>query len=163
MDGLPQGTSDYDLYRMNVMAHSAVNTMLAQRVEQGIGRGTRGGGDYCVVIMTGSKLIGGIGRKANLEQLTASTRAQLKMGQEVSGEIRKPTELQPTVMKCLQRDPDWVAYHASELADAAKAGPVDAVALKIAGAERKAFQQQRLGQYEAAIGTLEKLMDDAGV
>src|SRR4051794_12850412 len=147
MDGLPQGTSDYDLYRMNVMAHSAVNTMLAQRVEQGIGRGTRGGADHCVVILTGSKLVGWIGRKGNLEQLTASTRAQLNMGQEVSQEISKSTELQPTVMKCLQRDPDWVSYHASELAEAAQAGPVDTLALKVAGTERKAFHQQRLGQY----------------
>ena len=39
MDGLPQGTSDYDMYRMNVMANSSVNSLLAQRVEQGIGRG----------------------------------------------------------------------------------------------------------------------------
>ena len=43
MDNLPQGTSDYDLYRMNVVADSAVSSLLAQRIEQGIGRGTRGG------------------------------------------------------------------------------------------------------------------------
>jgi hypothetical protein len=82
------------------------------------------------------------------------------MGQEVSQEISKSTELQPTVMKCLQRDPDWVSYHASELAEAAQAGPVDTLALKVAGTERKAFHQQRLGQYEAAIGTLQKLIED---
>ena len=39
MDNLPQGTSDYDLYRMNVVADSAVSSLLAQRIEQGIGRG----------------------------------------------------------------------------------------------------------------------------
>jgi hypothetical protein len=59
MNGLPQGTSDYDMYRMNVMANSSVNSLLAQRVEQGIGRGTRGGADYCVVIRTGEKLVDG--------------------------------------------------------------------------------------------------------
>jgi replicative superfamily II helicase len=163
MNGLPQGTSDYDMYRMNVMANSSVNSLLAQRVEQGIGRGTRGGADYCVVILTGERLVGWIGRRANLDQLTASTRAQLRMGQEVSEEISKSTEVLPTVMKCLQRDRDWVAYHASELAEAAKAAPVDQIALRIAGAERKAFQQQRMGQYEPALATLEQLIADKEV
>src|SRR5262249_28268764 len=84
MDNLPQGTSDYDLYRMNVVADSAVSSLLAQRIEQGIGRGTRGGGDYCAVVLVGSKLVGWIGRKSNLAFLTASTRVQLAMGQEMS-------------------------------------------------------------------------------
>ncbi len=163
MNGLPQGTSDYDMYRMNVMANSSVNSLLAQRVEQGIGRGTRGGADYCVVILTGQKLVGWIGRRVNLDQLTASTRAQLRMGQEVSEEISKSTEVLPTVMKCLQRDRDWVAYHASELAEAAKTAPIDKLALRIAGAERKAFQQQRMGQHELALATLEQLIADADV
>lgn len=66
MDNLPQGTSDYDVYRMNVVADSAVSSLLAQRIEQGIGRGTRGGGDYCAVMLIGSKLVGWIGRKSNL-------------------------------------------------------------------------------------------------
>lgn len=163
MNGLPQGTSDYDMFRMNVMANSSVNSLLAQRVEQGIGRGTRGGADYCVVILTGERLVGWIGRKVNLDQLTASTRAQLRMGQEVSEEVTKATEVLPTAMKCLQRDRDWVAYHASELAEAAKAAPVDQLALRIAGAERKAYRQQRLGQFEPALATLEQLIDDPEV
>ena len=49
--------------------------MLAQRIEQGIGRGTRGGADYCVVVLIGSKLVGWIGRKKNPDFLTTSTRA----------------------------------------------------------------------------------------
>lgn len=74
MDNLPQGTSNYDVFRMNVVAYAAVSSLLAQRIEQGIGRGTRGGADYCVVVLIGSKLVGWIGRKKNLDFLTASTR-----------------------------------------------------------------------------------------
>jgi replicative superfamily II helicase len=160
MDNLPQGTSDYDLYRMNVVADSAVSSLLAQRIEQGIGRGTRGGGDYCAVVLVGSKLVGWIGRKSNLAFLTASTRVQLTMGQEMSASVTTPKEVGETIMKCLKRDPDWVYYHAQELADAAHAAPVNALALKIAGIERKAFKLQRLGQYEKAIDLLEKLIAD---
>jgi replicative superfamily II helicase len=160
MDNLPQGTSNYDVFRMNVVADSAVASLLAQRIEQGIGRGTRGGGDHCVVMLIGSKLVGWIGRKNNLAHLTASTRVQLKMGQEVSEAVANANEVGQTVMKCLKRDPDWVAYHASELADAAHAVPIDMLALRVAGSERRAFRQQRLGQFEPAIQTLEKLIGD---
>lgn len=160
MDDLPQGTSDYDIYRMNVIADSAVSSLLAQRIEQGIGRGTRGGGDYCVVVLMGSKLVGWIGRKNNLTFLTASTRVQLDMGQEMSGTVTSPAEVFETALKCLRRDPDWVAYHASELAEAAQAPPVNALALRIAGTERKAFKLQRLGQYPKALQAIETLIGD---
>jgi replicative superfamily II helicase len=160
MDNLPQGTTNYDVFRMNVVADAAVNSLLAQRIEQGIGRGTRGGADYCVVMLVGSKLVGWIGRKKNLDFLTASTRAQLKMGQEVSEAVTTPKEVVETIIKCLDRDKDWVSYHASELAEAAHAAPVDELAVRVAAVERTAFRLQRLGQYEKALAALEKLMVD---
>jgi replicative superfamily II helicase len=160
MDNLPQGTTNYDVFRMNVVADAAVNSLLAQRIEQGLGRGTRGGADYCVIVMVGSKLVGWIGRKKNLAFLTASTRVQLKVGQEVSEAVTTSKEVWQTIVKCLNRDPDWVAYHASELSEAAHAAPVDELALKVAAVERKAFKLQRLGQYEKALSTLETLMRD---
>ena len=160
MDSLPQGTTHYDVFRMNTVADAAVNSLLAQRIEQGIGRGTRGGADYCVVVLVGPKLVGWIGRRKNLDFLTASTRVQLKMGQEVSEAVTTPVEVRETIFKCLNRDQDWVSYHASELADAAYAAPPDDAALKAAAVERKAFKQQRLGQYENAMTTLEALIVD---
>lgn len=160
MDDLPQGTTNYDVFRMDAMADAAVNSLLAQRIEQGIGRGTRGGADYCVIVLVGSKLVGWIGRKKNLAFLTASTRVQLKMGQEVSEAVTTVNEVGQTIMKCLNRDPDWVTYHASELAEAAHSAPVDELALRVAKVERKAFRLQRLGQYEKALNALEKLIGD---
>jgi len=160
MDNLPQGTTNYDVFRMNVVADAAVNSLLAQRIEQGIGRGTRGGADYCVIMLIGSKLVGWIGRKKNLDFLTASTRVQLKMGQEVSEAVTTRKEVFETILKCLKRDSDWIAYHASELADAAHAPPIDQVALRVAAGERRAFKLQRLGQYEKALAVIEELMAD---
>ena len=37
MDGLPQGTSDYDVFRMNVMANSSANSLLANGSNKGSG------------------------------------------------------------------------------------------------------------------------------
>ena len=113
-----------------------------------------------MIVLVGSKLVGWIGRKKNLDFLTASTRVQLKMGQEVSEAVTTPKEVWETILKCLKRDPDWVAYHPSELADAAHAAPVDELSLKVAAVERKAFRFQRLGQYEKALAALETLIGD---
>ena len=107
LDDLPQGATSYDVFRMNVAGGTAVNSLLAQRIEQGIGRGTRGGADYCVVVLIGSKLVGWIGRRRNVDFLTASTRVQLKMGQEVSEEVEDAGEVGETILKCLDRDDDW--------------------------------------------------------
>jgi replicative superfamily II helicase len=136
---------------------------LAQRIEQGIGRGTRGGGDFCVVVLTGNKLVGWISKKKNLPLLTASTGVQLKMGQEISAAVATVKEVGQTVLKCLRRDPDWVSYHASELSEAARAAPVNNFALRVAGGERRAFNLQRIGQYESALATLDKLIEDPEV
>ncbi|MBP1884983.1 DEAD/DEAH box helicase family protein [Sinorhizobium mexicanum] len=160
MDGLPQGTTDYDMFRNQVLADSAVNSMLAQRIEQGIGRGSRGGSDFCVVLLTGANLVAWIGRKKNLDHLTASSRIQLNLGQEVSEAVATTQELGETILKCLNRDADWVAYHASELAAAAQSPSVDQLALKVAGIERRAYRLERVGQFEPAIQALEQLIAD---
>ena len=161
MDDLPQGSTDYDLFRTSVMAGVSVNSFLAQRIEQGMGRGTRGGADYCVVILVGSKLVGWIGRRKNLDFLTASTRVQLKMGQEVSEAVSSRKEFFETILKCINRDSDWVAYHASELAAAAQISPPGKFAIKVATAERRAFKYQRLGQLEKALAQLDGIRNEA--
>ena len=161
MDDLPQGTSNYDMFRTSQIDDAAINSLLAQRIEQGIGRGARGGADYCIIILIGAKLVGWIGRtRKNLNFLTASTRAQLSMGREMSKEVTTPQEFSDTIFKVLNRDPDWVGYHASELADAARAESVDRLALKIAAEERRVFRLQWLRQYEKALAAIEKLMSE---
>lgn len=160
MDDLPQGTSNYDIFRTNVVADASVNSLLAQRIEQGIGRGTRGGGDFCVILMVGSGLVGWIFQKKNLAFLTASTRVQLRMGQKVSAEVNSEEEILETIEKCLERDPDWVSYHASELTEAVHTIPVDESTLKIASIERRVFRFQLLRDYAKALATLENTMKD---
>ena len=103
MAGLPRGTSDYDIYRAIVLADGAVNSLLAQRIEQGIGRGTRGAGDFCAVILMGNDLVAWIARTANLQILTSTTRVQLDIGHEISRSVKTVEEFRDTLLKCLKR------------------------------------------------------------
>lgn len=74
MSEKPSGEKIYDLFHHRVIKDGRIaNTTFAQRIEQGMGRGTRGSGDYCVVILLGKGLISWISKSSNLELLTPST------------------------------------------------------------------------------------------
>lgn len=157
MAGLPKGTSEYDLYRSSVFLNGeAINSTLSQRIEQGIGRAARGPGDYCVVIITEKDLISWISRTSNVKYLTSSTRAQLEIGLEVSKDVNSLEELGNTILSCINRDPDWIAYHADALADAVDNQGIDNLSLETAGVEQKALKLWRDGYYEKAISTIKK-------
>lgn len=157
MAGLPKGTSEYELYRNNVFLNGeAINSSLSQRIEQGIGRAARGPGDYCVVIITEKDLISWISRTSNVKYLTSSTRAQLEIGLEISKDVKSVQELGETVLSCINRDPDWIEYHADALADAVDSQKLDIAPLETAKIERKALSLWRDGYYEKAIQTLRK-------
>lgn len=81
MDGLPAGTSSYELYRATaLMGGNAMSRMMAQRIEQGIGRGARGSSDYCVDLLVGSDLTSWVGKNSNFSYFTSATKAQMRWG-----------------------------------------------------------------------------------
>ena len=129
-----------------------------------MGRGTRGGGDHCVVILTGKgkNLVTWISRTANVNLLTPSTRAQLSMGLEVSKNVGSARQLAETMSMCLKRSDDWVEYHADVLADAAASVTPDAQNLAVAECERRFFGLTKNGYYEKAIGVVEDFVDSDG-
>jgi replicative superfamily II helicase len=161
ISGLPRGMSEYDAYRSTAFLGSAeLKSTLAQRIEQGMGRGARGGGDYCVVIITGKDLISWIDRAPNHRFLTSSTRAQLRIGMDVGGEIGSTKELVATMLRCLTRDRDWVEYHAETLAELVRRDEVDSAQLAHASVERKAFRLVRDNYFEKAINKLDKYCEE---
>lgn len=157
LDGLPKAASPYDSFRSEALrASSSLNLSLAQKVEQGLGRATRGAGDYCVVFLVGSDLTAWVTRNDSLELMTPSTRAQVNMGYGISKDIASIKDLIRTVEQCLQRDPDWMRYHAETLADRAEAPKTDASAIAAAVTERtylRAFAQRL---YTEAMGVAQQ-------
>jgi Type III restriction enzyme, res subunit len=150
-DGLPKGSSAYDSYRSEVLrGTSSLNLSLAQRIEQGLGRATRGAGDFCVVLLTGSDLTSWITRSDSLFLLTPSTRAQVIMGLDISRDINSPEDLMRVIQQCLTRDPDWARYHAETLADRAEMPAVDLEVLNAAATERHYFSHLLERQYDLA-------------
>lgn len=163
MSGLPYGTNEYESYRAAVfMDATIINNEVMQRIEQGIGRGARGAGDYCVVILTGRDLAKQMTRLSNQQALTSSTLAQLQIGLAISKDVDSGNTFYKTILSCLKRDEDWVAYHADALAQLTEEKPVDIYQLDLAGVERKAFELMRNGNFEKAINRLETFSESKG-
>jgi replicative superfamily II helicase len=155
---LPRGSSEYDQYRANTfVGGNELSAALAQRIEQGMGRGARGTGDYCVVIVTGKDLSAWFGRSSNLKFLTKSTRAQFEMGVEISKSINDESDFIDTIQRSFNRDQDWIDYHAETLAELTDPQEESQLSLRQISSERKAFRLMRDGYFENAIIKLEKL------
>lgn len=164
MNGLPSGTSSYELFRASSLYGGVTITrMLAQRIEQGIGRGARGSGDHCVVLLMGSDLAGWIAKEANFRFLTNATKAQLEIGSETSKEVEDLKDLAQTIKRSLERDQGWIEYHAETLAELVDETKPDNVSFLIAAGERKALNLWGDGYHEQAISRLEKVIADSTV
>lgn len=137
LSGLPRAVAEYETHRANSFAGAtSLNRAIAQKIEQGMGRAARGPGDFCVVIIAGRDLVAWLGRDSNLKFLTTSTRSQLEMGMEISKSISAAKEITETINRCLQREKEWVKYHAETLADLTLEVNVEKDAIEGASAER---------------------------
>lgn len=162
MSGLPAGTSSYERFRASALYGGVTITrMLAQRIEQGIGRGARGSGDHCVVLLVGSDLAGWIAKDANFRFLTSATRAQLEMGAEISKEVSDLKDLAQTIRRSFERDQGWVEYHAETLAELVNEETPDELRFIQAAGERKAINLWHDGYHQKAIAKIEKTLAEA--
>lgn len=162
--GLPLGTSNYEIFRAQALhGGESIVRMIAQRIEQGIGRGARGAGDHCVVILAGSDLTGWISRDANFKMLTVATRAQLDMGIEISKAVVDLPDFLGTLDRSLNRDSEWIEYHAETLADRVGSSDGDVQNFDHVAAERRAFNLWRDNHPEKSISTIERCVEKSGL
>ncbi|MBL8820508.1 MAG: DEAD/DEAH box helicase [Planctomyces sp.] len=162
LSGLPTGTSTYELFRAAALyGGTTISRMLAQRIEQGIGRGARGSGDHCVVMLVGADLAGWIAKDANFQLLTSATRAQMEMGIEISKEVQDLKDLATTINRSFKRDTDWTEYHAETLAELVDDDESTAVHFAHVTAERKALNLWQDGHPDKAVAKIEKVLQES--
>lgn len=165
LDGLPPGGSLYAQYVMTARPQSRqLRSNQAQRIEQGLGRGVRSGGDYCAVLLLGSDLISFLTLVENREFLSPETRLQIEIGQTLAQEIRRGgsdplLSIHRLIHQCLQQDPGWKKFHREMLSRVSYVASSD-LPLKLAEMERKAVQLFRGGQAQGASDSVQKAIDD---
>ena len=162
LDGRPLGSNQYDLYRASVLPSlSSTSIAQAQKVEQGMGRGTRGAGDHCVVLLLGKDLVAWLGQNGTQQTLTPGTRAQVMLGREIASHVTSPGELVEAARQCLERDGEWQQTHAQRIAEAGEVQANTGQLVAAGRVERRAFEKMLHQQFAEACDFLTRQAQDA--
>lgn len=126
IDGLPRAATLSDWYMQSALEGTPmINAKIAQKIEQGLGRATRGKSDYCVSLIVGNDLVSFIRNNKNRANLSPGTNAQLELGLAITKEIRESSEkesysssLVHEINRCLKRDEEWKAAYRAFIEEA---------------------------------------------
>ncbi|MDA8451055.1 DEAD/DEAH box helicase family protein [Acidovorax sp. NCPPB 3859] len=166
-DGKPYSESLVDLYEEACRPDSVATLMRTVRtVEQGMGRSVRGEKDYSVVVIIGADLTRLVRDKASRAFLSPQMSRQIEIGLEVAEMAKQDIEGGDTpanafnglVRQCLQRDEDWKAFYAEQMAKVKPSGANEKV-LRMYAAELSAEQTYLEGDYASAADMLQKSLD----
>jgi hypothetical protein len=161
LDGLPDVRRKLDRIDGVMLRDSALQTIrLVQRLEQGMGRGTRSAEDHCAVLLMGSTLTGQLYSRRAVEKFTPATRAQYNLSQKIARQLQGadlPT-LQAALQQLLDRDPGWVRAAKGALVGARYAA--EGAVGPVPQAQRSAFNSVRRGDDAAAIQAIQGVVND---
>lgn len=140
-----------------------IKRQIAQKIEQGMGRGVRSRADHCVVILTGKRLVEFITDVDNQEFFTAETKKQFDVGKRASarlksGETNPYQAILDLVSQCLQRDSVWQQYHRNQLQRVEPTQQPPSSSSALTSAELRAWQHAFKGQYQQAAQVIGELM-----
>jgi hypothetical protein len=162
LDSLPSYKSLKERYLQDVRpTATGLRRQMAQRVEQGMGRGIRGSSDWCIVIVTGNNLTDFLSEDGKRQYLSREAQQQVRIGEELAKEMQtEGTDLavvERLVNQSLERDVDWKEYYKEKMSnlEPQKLGEAD---LENAISERDAEMLFRKGHYEKAVTALEQLI-----
>ena len=137
---------------------------IAQRIEQGMGRGVRSRTDYCVVILTGKNLVSFITQTDNQSFFTEETKRQIELGKSLSTILKSEAEPYQAILdlaaQCLNRDQDWQTFHREQVQNAQTGQPASDYSVIVASAELRAWNHALRGQYARAADEIARLTDD---
>ena len=171
VDSLPYFDSLADRYEEQARPNSElINKRIAQKIEQGIGRGVRGEKDYCAILIIGSELVRFMRSIATNKFFSIQTRKQIDIGLEIADMVKEDYDETESSVKViislikqmLVRDEGWKEYYSSEMDAIEEDGtelPVYDRLLK----ERQAEQLFGEGEYVKAATFMQKLLDELNV
>lgn len=120
MDSMPYFTSLSDRYEKKCRPNSEIiNKKIAQKIEQGLGRGVRGEKDYCAILIVGSDLVKFMRSVTTRKYFSLQTQKQIDIGLEIakmasedSNQTESPIKpIYSLIGQMLSRDDGWKVYY----------------------------------------------------
>ena len=164
LDSAPGYASLSDNYIQKTRPNSFfIRRKLAQRLEQGIGRAIRGPNDWCIIIMTGSKLSNFVSDNAKRKFLTNETQKQIKIAEMLAKEMKdeeghKIKIIENLVEQGIGRDSGWKEFYKHHMGKISL-NESNKDYLKFAESERCAENYFQDGQYDRAVKIIEPMID----
>lgn len=125
-DSLPYFNSLSGKYEKRCRPNSEViNKRIAQKIEQGIGRGVRGEKDYCAILIIGSDLVKFMRSTSTRKYFSFQTQKQIDIGLDIAEMAKEDIDPEDKTIKpiislikqMLQRDDGWKEYYVDSMAD----------------------------------------------
>ncbi|SNQ59300.1 DEAD/DEAH box helicase family protein [Candidatus Methanoperedens nitratireducens] len=163
LDGKPFGESLFERFINKTRPKSRlIRSALAQKIEQGLGRGVRSGTDYCVVFLIGDDLVHFLSLTENQHLLSPQTRVQIEMGLKFGKDLKKEGNAEKAILglmnQCLNRDPSWIKYHRSKVQKAEDIF-VEMLPITLANTEKDSFKLFQAKQYREASKAIQTILD----
>ena len=120
IDSKPFFSSHKDRYEeMCRPLSDTINTKIAQKIEQGLGRSVRGEKDYSVIILLGGDLVKFIKSSNSKKYFSDQTLMQIEIGLEIAESAKDDLKSESNPLKVLlalvnqsiQRDNDWKEFY----------------------------------------------------
>lgn len=165
LDSLPDYDSIIDDYNKQARPNSTLmRRRLAQRIEQGIGRGIRGVNDWCIVIIIGNALTDFLSEDAKRKFLSKEAQAQIAIAENLARQMKEEggvlKVLAGIVDQCLKRDENWKAFYRQSMQQIEKELP-NKEYLDRAVKEREAESLACQGHHKAAAQMIQDLMAES--
>lgn len=157
IDNKPYGQTLEDKYFEDVRSNSQlINIKVAQKIEQGLGRGVRGEKDYCIILLTGARLVSAVKNPRFKRYFSPQTQQQINIGIEVTKyavEDTKKRDAKQIIIdamnQVLSRDEGWKSFYRFKMDEIDSVKRDDSV-LEILEIERQAEIAYDQGDYPRA-------------
>lgn len=169
MDSIPYFDSLSDRYEeMSCPSSEIINKKVAQKIEQGLGRGVRGEKDYCVIIIIGSDLVRFIRSVDSKHYFSAQTKKQIDIGLSIAemakedegDDIENPFDIVRSLLnQSIQRDEGWKQYYSDEMDSIDTIKSTSSLYKKIV-LERDIEKQFLHNEYPKACDNLQRYIDE---
>ena len=124
IDSMPFFNNLSDKYEKKCRPNSEIiNKKIAQKIEQGLGRGVRGEKDYCAILIIGPDLVKFMRSVTTKKFFSIQTQKQIDIGLEIAKMAREEQNQDEQAIKpiislikqMLARDDGWKEYYNSEM------------------------------------------------
>lgn len=173
LDSLPGFSRMSDRYEQACRPMSnLISKKIAQRIEQGIGRGVRGEKDFCAIILIGADLVKFARSISTRKYLSSQTRKQIEIGLELvemvkEDDVRRDAPLKPMehvfslIDQMLQREASWKEYYVEQMQSIAE-DEKDISLYERLSTEAEIEKHYAAQEYERAAAKMQSLIDENG-